>query len=66
MGLPSHGLITSLCTSGVVVTPACDLANCKAETVTYVPIIPLGIFFRMPEFTAEGHFEESILAENGF
>lgn len=27
--------------SGVVVTPACDLANGKSETLTFLPVIPL-------------------------
>jgi hypothetical protein len=27
--------------SGIVITPACDLAQCKTETITYLPIIPV-------------------------
>lgn len=26
---------------GLVITPACDLANCKSETLTFLPIVPL-------------------------
>ncbi len=53
MGLPSMGLVPATRVSGLVVTPACDLANCKTETVTYVPIVPINIFLQMPEFLVE-------------
>lgn len=53
MRLPSHGLLHCDYISGIIVTPACDLANCKTETITYVPVIPLTDFYKMPEFKAE-------------
>lgn len=53
MRLPSFGLLRQQYVSGLVVTPACDLANCKTETVTFVPIVPITDFLLMPEFLAE-------------
>jgi len=53
MGLPSGGILTWPRITGLVVTPACDLANCKTETITYVPIVPLDRFYRLPEFRTE-------------
>lgn len=40
-GLPTHGLLRRSHAAGIVVTPACDLANDKVETVTYLPILPI-------------------------
>lgn len=51
--LPSFGLIKANTITGLVVTPACDLAHCKTETVTYVPIVPMRLFLQLPEFLAE-------------
>lgn len=45
MRLPSMGLLSREHVSGLIVTPACDLANCKTETVTYVPIVPVSEFW---------------------
>lgn len=45
MNLPSFGLLKSTNCSGIVITPACDLANDKVETVTYLPIIPIQQWF---------------------
>lgn len=39
--LPCFGLLRRNFLSGVVVTPACDLANDKCDTVTYIPIVPV-------------------------
>ena len=43
--LPTYGVLPIPLCSGLVVTPACDLANRKVETVTYVPIVPLKQYF---------------------
>jgi hypothetical protein len=52
--LPTHGLVGTARSSGIVITPACDLANCKVETITYLPITTVRSFFSMraalPEF----------------
>lgn len=53
MRMPSLGLLKQPFVSGLIVTPACDLANCKTETITYVPIIPISEFLLMPEFVAD-------------
>lgn len=44
-GLPSAGLLGSAPIAGLVVTPACDLSERKAETITYLPIIPARAYF---------------------
>lgn len=41
-GLPTFGMLGRATVPGVVITPACDLAQCKSETVTYLPIISVG------------------------
>src|SRR4051812_20228192 len=38
-GLPTHGLLGTPHVSGIVITPACDLANHKVDTVIYLPVI---------------------------
>jgi hypothetical protein len=43
--LPTFGLLSKLSTSGIIVTPACDLSNSKTETVTYLPIISVREYF---------------------
>lgn len=40
-GLPTHGMLGKKTLPGIVITPACDLANSKAETISYLPILPL-------------------------
>lgn len=40
-GLPFFGHLGKSSASGVVITPACDLANRKVETLTYLPIVNL-------------------------
>src|SRR5438105_13133644 len=39
--LPTFGLLGRSHAMGIVITPACDLANRKAETITYLPVIPI-------------------------
>ena len=46
--LPTFGLLPDSATRGVVITAACDLANAKTETVTYLPIVPLLRYFCLP------------------
>lgn len=43
--LPSQGLLGIAPISGLVITPACDLANRKTETIIYLPIVPLRSYF---------------------
>ena len=38
-GLPTHGLLNMQDTSGLIVTPACDLSQRKVDTLTYLPIL---------------------------
>lgn len=42
--LPTSGALPLPTCPGIVVTPACDLDNCKTETITYLPIVPVEIF----------------------
>lgn len=44
-GLPCAGLLGTSAVTGLVVTPACDLSQRKAETITYLPIIPVRAYF---------------------
>lgn len=44
-GLPSAGLLGTTPIKGLVVTPACDLSERKAETITYLPVIPVRAYF---------------------
>jgi len=37
--LPAHRQIT-----GIMITPACDVSNFKAETFTYLPVIPVSAY----------------------
>jgi len=46
--LPTHGLLGPNAVTGIVITPACDLANSKVETITYLPVVPVCRFFSMP------------------
>lgn len=46
--LPSFGLFKSSSVDGIVVTPACDLANRKCETVTYLPILSIEEYLASP------------------
>lgn len=39
--LPTFGMFGVAYVTGIVITPACDLQNCKAETITYLPIVSI-------------------------
>src|SRR4051812_33762870 len=39
LNLPTGGLVRGATACGIVISPACDLANCKAETITFLPVI---------------------------
>lgn len=57
--LPTMGLMKSDFTPGIIITPACDLANGKTETITYLPVVPLkdwlcSVSF-YPEFRSHFH-----------
>lgn len=39
--LPTFDLLPQKFTAGLVITPACDLANDKTPTISYLPIIPV-------------------------
>lgn len=43
--LPSFGVLGSRPIAGVVVSAACDLTQRKTETVTFLPVIPVGQYF---------------------
>jgi hypothetical protein len=53
LGLPTMGLLRLTHVAGLVITPACDLANQKAETVTYVPVVPITTYFASQSFLPE-------------
>jgi hypothetical protein len=46
--------------TGIVITPACDLQNCKAETITYLPIVSV-----RQAFVLRGFLPEVVRAING-
>lgn len=48
--LPSFGHLGKCVTSGIVITPSCDLANRKCETVTYLPIVSIKTYCSSPAF----------------
>ena len=39
--LPTMGLLKEDFVSGLIITPACDLANGKSETITYLPVVSI-------------------------
>ncbi|MEM7244636.1 MAG: hypothetical protein AAF533_04800 [Acidobacteriota bacterium] len=41
-GLPTFGLLPQERASGIIITPACDLAQSKTPTATYLPIVSIG------------------------
>lgn len=52
--LPTFGLIPHCTTcDGVMITPACDVAQYKTETLTYLPIIPIEDYLLGSSFMAE-------------
>ncbi len=46
--LPTFGLLPGPEAIGIVITAACDFANQKTETVTYLPIVSLLKYFTLP------------------
>ncbi|WP_155273483.1 hypothetical protein [Xanthomonas arboricola] len=51
--LPSFGHLDRSSIIGVIVTPACDLANRKVETLTYLPIISVSEYLTGRSFSVE-------------
>jgi hypothetical protein len=51
--VPSFGGVRHEHVDALVVTPPCDLANRKVETLTLVPIVPVREFFLLPDFRDE-------------
>ena len=49
----THGLLKESHLPGVVITPACDLANDKVETISYLPIIPIRNYLATTSFLPE-------------
>lgn len=45
--LPTGGLLGCERVRGIVITPACDLANSKVETITYLPVVPMRSVFSL-------------------
>jgi hypothetical protein len=48
--LPTFNLLGRTSAPGIVITPACDLANRKCETITYLPILPADDYLASPAF----------------
>ena len=53
MDLPTFGILKPELSSALVITPACDLANAKVETITYLPIVPISLWFTSRSFYYE-------------
>lgn len=51
--LPAFGLFDLKAIRGIVITPACDLAQRKCETVTYLPILSVEEYMALPAFYIE-------------
>ncbi len=51
--LPTFGSLRKDLTSGIVLTPACDLANNKCESITYLPILTIAEYCSHPTFFSE-------------
>jgi hypothetical protein len=68
VNMPTFGLLADQPTSGLVITPACDLLNRKVATVTYLPILPLCSYlasvFSLPEITRELAGQLSVFGKN--
>ncbi len=63
-GLPTFGLLPGSSTRGVVITPACDLANRKCETLSFLPIVSASQYLGSVSFRYECWLEiESLLAK---
>ncbi|MBD8696638.1 hypothetical protein [Stenotrophomonas sp. CFBP 13718] len=52
-GLPAFGHLGLVALKGLVITPACDLANRKVETLTYLPIVNLSDYLVGRAFSVE-------------
>ncbi|WP_157640857.1 hypothetical protein [Burkholderia ubonensis] len=50
VNLPTYGLLGMRRRAGIVITPPCDLAQGKVETITYLPIVSLGSYFSTSAF----------------
>jgi hypothetical protein len=48
--LPTHGVLRESHLSALVITPACDLANRKVETITYLPIVSVSRYLSSRAF----------------
>lgn len=51
--LPTFGNLGIDHLTGIVITPSCDLSNCKVETITYLPILSINGYFSSRGFAAE-------------
>lgn len=51
--LPTMGLLKENFTPGLIITPACDLANKKTETITYLPILSIKSWLSSTSFYPE-------------
>jgi hypothetical protein len=51
--VPCRGLAKTQWASGIVVTPACDLAHRKADTLTFLSIFPVRMYFLSPAYQPE-------------
>ncbi len=51
--LPTFGMLSRSSVTGIVVTPACDLAQKKCETICYLPVISIKEYLSAPVFYSE-------------
>lgn len=51
--LPAFGHLNRRYWKGLVITPACDIANHKAESITYLPVISVADYLCSRGFSAE-------------
>lgn len=51
--LPTHGILVQALTPALIITPSCDLANRKTETLTYLPILALREYLSSRAFLPE-------------
>lgn len=58
--LPTFGMFGIEHVPGIVITPACDLQNCKSETITYLPIVSI-----RQAFVLRGFLPAVVKAING-
>jgi hypothetical protein len=52
-GLPTFGVLPDASVAGVIITPACDLAHRKVETLTYLPVVAVGDYVCSRSFLPE-------------